>query len=96
MCEFVEENKCKLNCLPCPWVYWCDKVQGWRENKYMPKDCKMKKSVQHKGKYKVRNFRKGFLYVDIEDNTYKIENPFDFIPDYVDVQKRNGIYRIKK
>ncbi len=96
MCEFIEENKCKINQSPCPWVYWCDKVQGWRPNKYMPEKCNMKKITKHNGKYKVRDSRKGFLYVDIEDTTYKIENPFDFIPDYVDVQKRNGVYKIKK
>lgn len=96
MCEFVEENKCKINQLPCPWVYWCDKVQSWRPNKYMPENCKTKKTVKHNGKYKVRDSRKGFLYVDIEETTYKIENPFDFVPDYVDVQKRNGVYKIKK
>lgn len=62
----------------------------------MPENCKTKKTVKHNGKYKVRDSRKGFLYVDIEEVTYKIENPFDFIPDYVDVQKRNGVYKIKK
>lgn len=98
MCEFVKENKCSItNCI-CPFMYWCDKMQIWRPNKYMPKNCKIKEKniVSHKGKYRVRDFRNNFLYVDIENMTYKIENPFDFIPDYVDVQKKNGNYQIKK
>ena len=62
----------------------------------MPKNCKVQTSVKNNGKYRVRNYRKGFLYVDINDITYKLENPFDFVPDSVDVQKKNGIYKVKK
>lgn len=97
MCEFAIENKCKIDQNICPWMYWCDKLQIWRPNKYMPKNCNVKNNVKStKGKYKVRDYRKNFLYVDIGDITYKLLNPFDFIPDYVDVEKRNGVYKVKK
>lgn len=97
MCEFAEENKCVITNNVCPFIYWCDKLQTWRANKYMPTNCKTKtNTVRHKGKYRVRECRKGYLYVDIDDRTYKILNPFDFVPDYVDVQKRGGEYQIKK
>ena len=98
MCEFVKENKCTITDTICPFVYWCDKLQIWRANKNMPKECRVKVQniVKHKGKYQVRNCRKNCLYVDIEGITYKLENPFDFVPDYVDVRKQNGEYKIKK
>ena len=65
----------------------------------MPENCKQKikaDTVRHKGKYEVQNSRKGYLYVNIEGATYKLENPFDFVPDYVDVTKRGNTYKIKK
>ena len=65
----------------------------------MPTECKVKNRVHtvgHKGKYQVRNSRNGYLYVDIDGFIQKLENPFDFVPDYVDVTKRGGIYKIKK
>ena len=65
----------------------------------MPENCKVKQkinTVRHKGKYQVRNSRNGYLYVSIDGFTYKLENPFDFVPDYVDVIKKNKTYKIKK
>lgn len=65
----------------------------------MPTDCKVKEKsnvVKHKGKYQVRDCRKGYLYVDIDGTTVRLLNSFDFVPDYVDVLKRNGDYKIKK
>ena len=97
MCEYAKDNICTVNNGICPFVYWCDKLQIWRANKYMPTNCKMKpNTVRHKGKYQVKDCRKGFLYVDIDGAIYKILNPFDFVPDYVDVQKREGKFQIKK
>lgn len=96
MCDFIEGNKCKVNNAICPWVYWCDKLQVWKPNKDMPKNCKIQTSVKHTGKYPVRSYRKGYLYVDINDITYKLENPFDFVPESIDVQKKNGVYKVKK
>lgn len=99
MCEYSENNICKLTKEVCPWMYFCDNLQIWRANNFMPKDCKVKNAnvIKHKGKYQVRNSRKNYIYVDIDGHTYKFENPFDFVPDYVDVVKqRNGQYKIKK
>ena len=99
MCEYVQENKCIITNHICPFMYWCDNMQIWRPNRYMPTNCKVKENniVRHKGKYQVRNHRHNYLYVDIDNCTYKILNPFDFVPDYVDVTKtKNGEYKIKK
>lgn len=80
-------------------MYWCENLQIWRANRFMPENCKVKQkinTVRHKGKYQVRNSRNGYLYVSIDGFTYKLENPFDFVPDYVDVIKKNKTYKIKK
>ena len=65
----------------------------------MPTNCKIKQNnvVRHKGKYRVRDCRKDYLYVDIDGFTQKLLNPFDFVPDYVNVTKtKDGEYKIKK
>lgn len=65
----------------------------------MPTNCKVKEhnnTVKHNGKYLVRDCRKGFLYVDIDGSTYKLKNPFDFVPSYVDIIKRGGTIKVKK
>lgn len=101
MCEnVILNNRCKITQQICPFMYFCERTQIWRANNYMPKNCKVKETqnnaVKHKGKYRVINYRKDFLYVEINDVVYKLKNPFDFVPDYVDVLKRNGVYIIKK
>lgn len=64
----------------------------------MPTNCKVKTNiVRHKGKYQVRDCRGDYLYIDIDNVTCKLLNPFDFVPDYVDVTKtKTGEYKIKK
>lgn len=99
MCEYLKNNICTINKTVCPWVYWCDKLQIWRFNKYMPKNCKTKQQVKvkHEGKYQVIQCRKNYLYVEVDNITYKLLNPFDFVPEYVDLKKqKDGQYIIKK
>lgn len=64
----------------------------------MPTNCKVKMAKEApKGYYKVREERKGYLYVDINDMTVKILNPFDEVPTYVKISKsKSGQYIIKK
>lgn len=102
MCEYVKLNKCTINNEICPFVYWCDKFKIWRANYYMPKNCQIKQYVKHEipeGKYEVMYSRKGYLYVQIEDCNYRIKNPYDFVPIYIDkdkLKKENGQYIIEK
>ena len=64
----------------------------------MPSDCKIKRNVKiPSGYYKVRQERKGYLYIDYDDVTIKVRNPFNYIPVYVKVKKtKDGKYNLKE
>lgn len=64
----------------------------------MPKNCKVQDSIKPpKGWYKVRMERKGYLYVDINNQTIKLSNPFDYVPIFVKISKlKNGSFKIKE
>lgn len=98
MCKYLKINKCLINNSSCPYVYFCRKLGIWKESKNMPNKCKIKENFEiPDGYYLVRMERKGYLYVDILDQTYKILNPFDHIPKYVKAKKnRKGEWRIRE
>nr|DAG40289.1 MAG TPA: hypothetical protein [Caudoviricetes sp.] len=98
MCEYVKENKCSVTSQICPYVYYCDKTHSYRASNYMPSDCKIKRNVKiPSGYYKVRQERKGYLYIDYDDVTIKVRNPFNYIPVYVKVKKtKDGKYNLKE
>lgn len=98
MCEYVKENMCLITNDVCPFMYYCDKRSAWMPNKNMPKSCKQKQAQEiPKGCYPVREERKGYLYVDVNNQTLKFLNPFENIPLYVKLTKsKDGTYRIKK
>ena len=48
-----------------------------------------------KGKNKVRFELRGILYVDIDEFTYEIKNPYDYVPQFVEVVKVENKYYIK-
>lgn len=97
MCKYVKENLCTINNTPCPFMYFCEKNQIWKANKAMPDRCKVS-IVQEipKGYYRVIDVRKNYLYIDMEDYTIKVENPFDVTPLYVKVSKTKNGYKIRK
>lgn len=43
----------------------------------------------------IKFIKNEFLYVDIDGNTVKIKNPYDYEPKNVEVIKVNGEYYIK-
>lgn len=98
MCEYVKENLCTLTNTQCPYMYYCEKRSSWQPNKAMPKSCKQKVLQEiPKGCYRVREERKGFLYVDVDNQTIKFVNPFETVPPYVKLSKsKDGTYHIKK
>lgn len=79
-------------------MYFCTKVNEWRESKAMPTNCKVKdKAEAPEGYYKVCFEKRGNLYVDIEGHIEVIQNPFDVVPLYVKVFKlKNGKRKLKK
>lgn len=97
MCNYREENKCKIENNICPWVYWCDKINGWKELEKAPKQCNLINSLPApKGSYKVVFERHGYLYVQIDNQVIKLKNIFDYVPQFVKVSKYKGNYKIKK
>lgn len=97
MCEYVKQNQCSLTNDICPFVYWCDRLHIWKPSKAMPEICNVKKSHEvPKGYYRVRQERKGYLYVDIDEITYKFKNIFDDVPEYVKVTKTKNGWKLKK
>lgn len=97
MCNYRKDNICLVNNEKCPWVYWCDKVNTWKELSKMPKYCKISADAQVPNGYnKVVFERKGYLYVKVDDQTIKMLNPFDYIPDCVKLYKSKGELKIRK
>lgn len=97
MCEYVTESKCKITNDCCPYVYYCTKINGWRAMDSMRDDCRIKQRfLTPKGSHFVRMVRGKYLYVDIDNHTEKIPNPFDGeTPLYVNVTKTKAGYKIK-
>lgn len=98
MCDYAEANKCKISGDICPWRYLCPQTGDWRDNKYMPDDCKIKRQADvPAGYYRVREERKGWLYIDVDNYTIRVKNPFDHIPLYVRARKlKSGEYKIRE
>lgn len=99
MCGLVTEgNKCLATGGSCPYMYFCTKRNMWLPNKAMPSNCKQKaKAEVPKGYYAIRDYRKGYLYIDVDNHTIKLLNPFETVPLYVKLTKtKSGEYRIKK
>lgn len=97
MCKYCNKNWCTIINKQCPFVYFCNKSQEWKFLQNGEK-CKVKYNADiPKGYYRVRMERKGYLYVDINNITHKILNPFEDVPLYVKATKlKNGKWRLKK
>ena len=97
LCEYTDKNMCKISGEICPFMYFCTKRQIYKPLNSMPKSCHVKINVEvPDGYYRVREERKGYLYVDINEITYKILNPFDSVPKYVKATKTKNGWRLKK
>ena len=95
MCDYVGGNKCNITNDVCPFIYWCNKVNDWRPLSSMPNRCKRIDSLEApEGFYKVRQSRKQWLYVDIENETIMIKNPYDEVPALVKVEQNSDTYKI--
>lgn len=96
-CRYRKDNVCGLSDGVCPWVYFCHKAQLWKCIKNAPEKCQVAIDAEAPvGQYHVREERKGYLYVDIDNCTYKIQNPFDYVPLYVKAYKTKTGWKIKK
>lgn len=98
MCDFREQNKCKVNNGICPWVYYCDRVRAWKELSKAPKTCRLSEDAKiPNGFSKVVYERRGYLYIRTKNEMIKILNPYDYIPEYVKIYKsENDEWKIEK
>lgn len=97
MCNYVRENQCAITAQICPYVYYCDKICAYKPSSAMPKECKVKQNAEvPKGYYRVRDERKGWLYIDVDNETIKVKNPFDSVPLYVKVSKTKAGIKLRK
>ena len=96
MCSYRKEDKCTVNNEKCPWVYWCDKVNTWKELSKTPKKCKVAENVEiPNGCNKVLFGRRQHLYVLVGDQAIRFVNPFDYIPRYVELYETEDGLKIK-
>lgn len=96
-CIYRKENNCQKTNNICPWVSWCAKINGWKERAGMEKYCKYLKIKEVPDGYNLVQFEKnGFLYVVVGNETIKMQNPFDYIPDFVKIYKSKGNFKIRK
>lgn len=97
MCKYVKDNICTIQNTVCPFMYFCEKQQIWKPNKYMPNPCKISLSYEvPNGYHRVIDSRKKYLYIDMGDYTISVENPFDDIPLYVKITKTKNGYKLRK
>lgn len=98
MCEYVRGNQCRVTQTTCPYMYFCEKIQGFKPSTSMPVDCKVKQKAETpKGYYRVRDERKGWLYIDYNDITVKVKNPFNHVPLYVRIKVlKSGEYKLRE
>ena len=59
--------------------------------------CKIRKEsvVVPDGKNKVRFEKNGKLFVELEDSVITVDNPFDEVPQFVEIVAKNNEYYIK-
>ena len=97
MCNYVRENRCLVTEQVCPYMYYCEKIHGFKPSPAMPSECKIKQQAEiPKGYYRVRDVRKGYLYIDVDDETIKVKNPFDSVPLYVKVSRTKTGIKLRK
>ena len=98
MCEYIQDNnQCSLKLIKCPFLYYCNKENKWKELVGM-NNCKVKQQISiPKGYFKVLFERHGYLYIDMNGHGITIANSFNDIPQFVKIIKlKNGGIKLKK
>lgn len=72
----------------CHLVYFCKSKNSWKPIRDTQNNCliRLRTSIPD-GFNKVRFEKRGKLYVDIGNKTIMVDNPFDYVPDYVALRK---------
>ena len=73
----------------CPHVRRCIEHNIWKPLAYMA-NCPIKSAPTGNVQFE----RHGYLYVKVGDEVIKVENPYDYIPDNVELRKYKGNYKV--
>ena len=75
----------------CPHVRRCIEHHIWKPLAYMA-NCPIKSAPTGNVQFE----RHGYLYVKVGDEVIKVENPYNYIPDNVELRKYKGNYKVIK
>ena len=75
----------------CPHVRRCIEHHIWKPLAYMA-NCPIKSAPTGNVQFE----RHGYLYVKVGDEVIKVENPYNYIPDNVELRKYKGKYKVVK
>lgn len=73
----------------CPHVRRCIEHHIWKPLAYMA-NCPIKSAPTGNVQFE----RHGYLYVQVGDEVIKVKNPYDYIPDNVELRKYKGNYKV--
>ena len=73
----------------CPHVRRCIEHHIWKPLAYMA-NCPIKSAPTGNVQFE----RHGYLYVKVGDDIIKVENPYNYIPDNVELRKYKGNYKV--
>ena len=73
----------------CPHVRRCIEHHIWKPLAYMA-NCPIKSAPTGNVQFE----RHGYLYVKVGDEVIKVENPYNYIPDHVELRKYKGNYKV--
>lgn len=87
---------CEKNGQVCPFVRRCTNDRVWKPLVSMDKCALRKEEVKvPKGMSRVRFELHGELYVEVGEFVYSIKNPYDYIPEFVELVSVNDAWYIK-
>lgn len=73
----------------CPHVRRCIEHHIWKPLAYMA-NCPIKSAPTGNVQFE----RHGYLYVKVGDEVIKVENPYNYIPNNVELRKYKGNYKV--
>ena len=73
----------------CPHVRRCIEHHIWKPLAYMA-NCPIKSAPTGNVQFE----RHGYLYVKVGDEVIKVENPYNYIPDNVELRRYKGNYKV--
>lgn len=73
----------------CPHVRRCIEHHIWKPLAYMA-NCPIKSAPTGNVQFE----RHGYLYVKVGDEVIKVQNPYNYIPDDVELRKYKGNYKV--